>query len=78
MDVREKGLPDNTAQIVVCENNFHGKTTTIVSFSIDPEAKNHYGPFMPEFIVIPYNDAGALEEVLNENTTIVGFIIFSN
>jgi ornithine--oxo-acid transaminase len=71
----KKGLPDNTAQIVVCENNFHGRTTTIVSFSVDPEAKNHYGPFTPGFIVIPYNDAGALEKVLNENESIAGFLV---
>jgi ornithine--oxo-acid transaminase len=71
----KKGLPDNTAQIVVCENNFHGRTTTIVSFSVDPEAYNHYGPFTPGFIVIPYNDAGALEKVLNENKNIAGFLV---
>ncbi|MDR1610218.1 MAG: ornithine--oxo-acid transaminase [Candidatus Symbiothrix sp.] len=71
----KKGLPDNTAQIVVCENNFHGRTTTVVSFSVDPEARNHYGPFTPGFIVIPYNDAGALEKVLNENKTIAGFLV---
>ncbi|MDR2085936.1 MAG: ornithine--oxo-acid transaminase [Dysgonamonadaceae bacterium] len=71
----KKGLPANTAQIVVCENNFHGRTTTIVSFSTDPEARNHYGPFTPGFIVIPYNDAGALENVLNENKAIAGFLV---
>ncbi|MDR0682338.1 MAG: ornithine--oxo-acid transaminase [Dysgonamonadaceae bacterium] len=71
----KKGLADNTAQIVVCENNFHGRTTTIVSFSIDPEACNHYGPFTPGFIVIPYNDAGALEKALQENANIAGFLV---
>jgi ornithine--oxo-acid transaminase len=71
----KKGLPANTAQIVVCENNFHGRTTTIVSFSTDPEASTHYGPFTPGFIVIPYNDAGALEKVLNENRTVAGFLV---
>jgi ornithine--oxo-acid transaminase len=71
----KKGLADNTAQIVVCENNFHGRTTTIVSFSVDPEASKHYGPFTPGFIVIPYNDAGALEKVLNENAHIAGFLV---
>lgn len=71
----KKGLPDNSAQIVVCENNFHGRTTTIVSFSVDPDAYNHYGPFTPGFIVIPYNDANALEKVLNENPNIAGFLV---
>jgi len=71
----KKGLPDNSAQIVVCENNFHGRTTTIISFSVDPDAYNHYGPFTPGFIVIPYNDADALEKVLNENPNIAGFLV---
>lgn len=71
----KKGLEENTAKIVVCENNFHGRTTTIVSFSVDPEAYNHYGPFTPGFIVIPYNDPDALEKVLNENKDIAGFLV---
>lgn len=71
----KKGLPENSASIVVCENNFHGRTTTIVSFSVDPDAYNHYGPFTPGFIVIPYNDAGALEKVLVENDNIAGFLV---
>jgi len=65
----KKGLPENAAQIVVCENNFHGRTTTIVSFSIDSEAYNNYGPFTPGFIVVPFNDADALEKVLASNPT---------
>ncbi|MDR1436926.1 MAG: aminotransferase class III-fold pyridoxal phosphate-dependent enzyme, partial [Candidatus Symbiothrix sp.] len=71
----KKGLTVDTARIVVCENNFHGRTTTIVSFSIDPEARNHYGPFTPGFIVIPYNDTGALEKALQENPDIAGFLV---
>jgi ornithine--oxo-acid transaminase len=71
----KKGLSDNAAQIVVCENNFHGRTTTIISFSVDPEASNHYGPFTPGFIVIPYNDADALEKVLAENKNVAGFLV---
>jgi ornithine--oxo-acid transaminase len=71
----KKGLSENSAQIVVCENNFHGRTTTIVSFSVDPEAYNHYGPYTPGFIVIPYNDPEALEKVLNENPNIAGFLV---
>ena len=71
----KKGLSENSAQIVVCENNFHGRTTTIISFSIDLDAYNHYGPFTPGFIVIPYNDANALEKVLNENPNVAGFLV---
>lgn len=71
----KKGLPKNSAKIVVCENNFHGRTTTIVSFSVDPDAHTHYGPFTPGFIVIPYNDADALERTLNENPDIAGFLV---
>jgi len=71
----KKGLANNTAQIVVCENNFHGRTTTIVSFSVDPEARDHYGPFTPGFIVIPYNDTETLEKVLTENRSIAGFLV---
>lgn len=72
---KKKGLPENTAQIVVCENNFHGRTTTIISFSVDIEAHHHYGPFTPGFIVIPYNNAFALEKLLNENPNIAGFLV---
>lgn len=59
-----KGISENAAKIIVCENNFHGRTTTIVSFSNDPDANQNYGPFTPGFIKIPYNDINALEEVL--------------
>jgi len=71
----KKCLPDNSAQLIVCENNFHGRTTTIVSFSVDHDAYNHYGPYTPGFIVIPFNNAGALEKVLNENQNIAGFLV---
>ncbi len=71
----KKGLPRNEAQIVVCENNFHGRTTTIVSFSIDPDAFNNYGPYTPGFIVIPYNNSDALEKVLAINKNIAGFLV---
>jgi len=70
-----KCLPENSAQIIVCANNFHGRTTTIVSFSVDHDAYNHYGPFTPGFIVIPFNDCNALEKVLNENLNIAGFLV---
>lgn len=71
----KKQLIENTAQIVVCENNFHGRTTTIVSFSVDPDAFNHYGPYTPGFVVIPYNDVKALENVLKSNPNIAGFLV---
>lgn len=71
-----KGIPENAAKIVVCENNFHGRTTTIVSFSNDPDANRNYGPFTPGFIKIPYNDLTALEEVLSrEAEQIAAFLV---
>jgi len=71
----KKGLEDNSAQIIVCENNFHGRTTTIISFSVDHDAYNHYGPYTPGFINIPFNNVEALEKVLNENQNIAGFLV---
>lgn len=71
-----KNIPANTAKIVVCENNFHGRTTTIVSFSNDEDASRNYGPFTPGFIKIPYNDLTALEETLtNEAQHIAAFLV---
>lgn len=71
-----KGISENAAKIIVCENNFHGRTTTIVSFSNDPDANQNYGPFTPGFIKIPYNDINALEEVLSrEADTIAAFLV---
>ncbi|MFN1216969.1 ornithine--oxo-acid transaminase [Chryseobacterium kwangjuense] len=71
-----KGISENAAKIIVCENNFHGRTTTIVSFSNDPDANQNYGPFTPGFIKIPYNDTAALEEVLNrEAANIAAFLV---
>lgn len=71
-----KGISENAAKIIVCENNFHGRTTTIVSFSNDPDANQNYGPFTPGFIKIPYNDIDALEEVLSrEAANIAAFLV---
>ena len=71
-----KGIAENAAKIIVCENNFHGRTTTIVSFSNDPDANKNYGPFTPGFIKIPYNDLAALEEVLSqEAATVAAFLV---
>ena len=71
----QKRIPENAAQIVVCDGNFHGRTTTIVSFSVDTEAFTHYGPYTPGFIIIPYNNVKALEEVLSSNPNIAGFLV---
>lgn len=70
-----KGISENSAKIIVCENNFHGRTTTIVSFSNDPDANQNYGPFTPGFVKIPYNDLNALEEILqNDASNIAAFL----
>lgn len=70
-----KGIEENQAKIIVCENNFHGRTTTIVSFSSDPMANNNFGPFTPGFIRIPYNDLDALVEAFDEHDDIAGFLV---
>ncbi|OCA70943.1 ornithine--oxo-acid transaminase [Chryseobacterium artocarpi] len=71
-----KGISENAAKIIVCENNFHGRTTTIVSFSNDPDANQNYGPFTPGFIKIPYNDIAALEDVLSRDAgNIAAFLV---
>ncbi|MFI9305240.1 ornithine--oxo-acid transaminase [Streptomyces triculaminicus] len=68
---RVKGVPDGRAKIVVAENNFHGRTTTIVSFSTDPEARADYGPYTPGFEIVPYGDLAALEAAVDEDTVAV-------
>jgi len=70
-----KGIPENQAQIIVCENNFHGRTTTIISFSNDPVARQNFGPFTDGFLKIPYNDIEALENTLKNNPNIAGFLV---
>jgi ornithine--oxo-acid transaminase len=70
---KKKGVADNKAEIIVCEENFHGRTTTIVGFSTDPIAHDYFGPATPGFKVIPYNDVNALESAITENT--VGFLV---
>ncbi|MDC7121660.1 ornithine--oxo-acid transaminase [Cellulomonas fimi] len=66
-----KGVPDGRARIVVVDGNFHGRTTTIVSFSADPDAHDGFGPYTPGFVRVPYGDAEALEAALDENTVAV-------
>ena len=70
-----KGIPEGQAQIVVCDNNFHGRTTTIISFSSDAGSKDHFGPHTGGFIHIPYNDTEALEKVLQANPNVAGFLV---
>lgn len=69
-----KGIPQYEAKIITCENNFHGRTITIISFSTDPEANTNYGPFTPGFITIPYNNPAALEEALKESN-VAAFLV---
>ena len=66
-----KGVPDGEATIVVAENNFHGRTTTIVGFSSDPETSGSFGPYAPGFRIVPYGDAGALEAAVDATTVAV-------
>ena len=68
-----KGVPDGQAEIIVCANNFHGRTLGIVGFSTDPETRTHFGPFAPGFRIIPFGDAAALEEAITPNT--VAFLV---
>jgi len=68
-----KGVAEGKAEIIVCENNFHGRTTTIVGFSSEPQSRDGFGPFTPGFVAVPYGDAAALEAAINENT--VGFLV---
>ena len=70
----KKGIAENEAKIIVCENNFHGRTTTIISFSNDEDAKKNFGPYTPGFIKIPYNDINALEEALKDKN-VAGFLV---
>jgi ornithine--oxo-acid transaminase len=69
-----KGVPENQAKIICCENNFHGRTITVVSMSTDPVARKDFGPYTPGFITIPYNDIPALEKAL-EDTHVAGFLV---
>lgn len=70
----KKGVDENEAKIVVCENNFHGRTTTIISFSNDPDARKNFGPYTPGFIKIAYDDINALEEALSDEN-VVAFLV---
>ncbi len=69
-----KGVPENEGVIIVCENNFHGRTTTIISFSNDENARKNFGPYTPGFLKVPYDDIDALEEALN-TPNVIGFLV---
>src|SRR6056297_1010290 len=71
---KKKGVAENQAKIIVCENNFHGRTVTIVSMSTDPDARKDYGPYTPGFVTIPYNDLEALEKEL-QDPEVAGFLV---
>ena len=71
----KKGLDENEAEIIVCKNNFHGRTTTIISFSNDPVARKHFGPYTKGFIKIEYDNLQMLEEHLEGNKNIAGFLV---
>lgn len=66
-----KGVPDGQAEIIVCADNFHGRTLAIVGFSTDPQSRGHFGPFGPGFRIVPYGDAAALEAAVTPNTVAV-------
>jgi ornithine--oxo-acid transaminase len=69
-----KGVKDGEAKIIVCRDNFHGRTSTVISFSTDPAAYRNFSPYMPGFIQVPFNDVSALEKAL-EDETVAGFLV---
>ncbi len=69
-----KGIKENEAKIIVCDNNFHGRTSTVISFSSDASAHKNFGPYMPGFINIPYNNIKALRTALNDEN-VAGFLV---
>jgi ornithine--oxo-acid transaminase len=71
----KKGIPENEAQIIVCDGNFHGRTTTIISFSNDENARKNFGPYTAGFIKIAYDDLDALEKVITSSKNIAGFLV---
>ena len=70
----KKGIKENEAKIIVCENNFHGRTITVISMSTDPDSYDGFGPFTPGFVKIPYDDLGALGKEL-EDPNVAGFLV---
>jgi ornithine--oxo-acid transaminase len=70
----KKKIKDGEAKIIVCENNFHGRTSAVISFSTDPQSYNGFGPYMPGFVVVPYNDIEALQKAM-EDKNVAGFLV---
>jgi ornithine--oxo-acid transaminase len=71
----KKGIAENNAEIIVCKNNFHGRTTTVISFSNDEVARKNFGPYTPGFVKIEYDNLEALEKTLQSSTNIAGFLV---
>ena len=71
----KKGINENDAQIIVCDGNFHGRTTTIISFSNDENARKNFGPYTAGFISVPYDDVQALEKAIKSSKNIAGFLV---
>ncbi len=71
---RAKGIPEDKAKIIVCAGNFHGRTVAVISFSTDQDSRRQFGPYMPGFSIIPYNDAGALAIAL-QDPQVAGFLV---
>jgi len=71
----KKKVDNDKAKIIVCDNNFHGRTTTVISFSSDPGSKDYFGPLTPGFIHVPYNDLNSLEKILSEEKNVVSFLV---
>ncbi len=69
------GVPDGEAKIIVCGQNFHGRTITIISFSSDPNAKGRFGPYTPGFVSVPYNDLGAMREAFAKTPNVAGVLV---
>lgn len=71
----KRGISENKARIIVAENNFHGRTTTVISFSNDEDARKNFGPYTPGFLKVPYNDLQALEDLLKNDEEIAAFLV---
>lgn len=71
----KKGIPENEGTIIVAKNNFHGRTTTVISFSNDETARKNFGPYTPGFVTIPHDDIDALKDVLSQSKNIIGYLV---
>ncbi len=71
----KKGIPENRAKIIFASGNFHGRTLAVISASVDPDARNDFGPYLPGIEIIPYNDLHALEDAMKKDSNVAGFIV---